>query len=838
MKSIAFSRGAALAALLLAAACTDRTPTESAAPAGEEVRAQIACTASVANAQVRCGLPGESGGPAASIIVGGQGTYLRLESSNVAYDSATDGFSLDVTVQNLLSQQMGTPDGTTVSGVQVFFDQEPVATEGSGEVTIANADGEGDFTRIGQPYFEYPQILEPRGASQPRTWRFDVPGSVQTFRFTVYVRTELPAEQGVLRWLQEEGAASVPVTHVRALWGASAGDLFAVGLTGRILHYDGARWAAMSSGTAAGLLGVWGTSRSNVYAVGDSGTVLRYDGNRWSRLAGPVADRSLRTIWGRGDTLWIAGYQRDAQARTHGLILRSVNGGDSWTETLSTPASGNRQLWGITGAADGALIVSGLQNGTSRGVDDGVILRSTDGGQTWADSTFSEPTHRRLYRVWAQGAHVFAVGEGFEAGGLRGFTVRSADGGVTWTRALHMETNGLYGVWGSGPDDVTAVGFNGAFLHFDGLAWTDVRPAGSAAPFHAIWGTGADDVFAAGNDQSLARRTDGPWVLAPQIATQPTDYVAAWGAAPGDLYVVVRSYDTNSWGTALMRRTAGAWSTVRAREVNLELESIWGSGPGNVLVVGHRYATDHYEGVVLRFDGTRWTETVSASGPDRRFHAVHGDGAGNVWVVGDQQDLVTLVRHALVMRSADGGQTWQAPTRIPVPGYTPQLFDVWGSGPSDVHAVGRAFHSSTATSYGLRLRFDGAQWHHAVESVPSDLVAVWGTGDGTVYAGGLDGGPFSGPTSGLILTSVDSGATWQRATFAPTIGSRRTVNAFWSASPGVVYAAGAGGPMLQKDGTRWEAVGPFTASIRTLWGFSAGDVWALGTSGTVIHGTR
>ncbi|HYW14155.1 MAG TPA: hypothetical protein VE871_19475, partial [Longimicrobium sp.] len=642
-KPLSATRIGALAALVLAAACTDRTPTDPAGtlPAGREMRTEIACTVSVADGAVRCGDPAPAGGASQDLILGGQGTYVRLASANAGRDDATGEFAVDVTVQNLLSLQMGTPDGTTATGVRVFFEQMPTATAGSGEVTVANADGTGTFTRVGQPYFAYPAILEPRGSSAPRTWRFAVPDGVTRFGFTVYVHTALPAEQGVLRWLQEEGPAWTPLTQVRALWGTSPNDVFAVGLSGRILHFDGARWTAMRSGTGAGLLGVWGTSRHDVYAVGDSGTVLRYDGNRWNRLAGPVANRFLRTLWGRGDTLWIAGFQRDANARSHGLVMRSVNGGATWSETFSTAASGNRQLWGITGTSGGALVVTGLQFGTADGHNDAVILRSTNGGDSWTEQeVVSEPSARHLYRVWAQGEHVFAVGERSSEtiAGFEGFTMRSADGGVTWTRESHAAPLSLYGVWGSAPDDVTAVG-PGGVLRYDGTGWTAVNPGGANDAFHAVWGSSAGTVFAAGNNQLMARRTEGAWALTPYAGDFDHNYVAVWGAGTNGLYAVARVYDNdvNSWGTALLHRTAQGWTTVRPWEANLELMGIWGTGTGIVIVSGFRYNanTGRYEGVILRNGGSGWTETVRVMGDGTRFNAVHGDGAGNVWIAGN-----------------------------------------------------------------------------------------------------------------------------------------------------------------------------------------------------------
>jgi hypothetical protein len=63
------------------------------------------------------------------------------------------------------------------------------------------------------------------------------------------------------------------------VWGSSGSDVFAVGGSGTILHYDGSSWSSMSSGTSNHLGGVWGSSGSDVFAVGEGGTVLHYSGD-------------------------------------------------------------------------------------------------------------------------------------------------------------------------------------------------------------------------------------------------------------------------------------------------------------------------------------------------------------------------------------------------------------------------------------------------------------------------------------------------------------------------------------------------------------------------------
>jgi hypothetical protein len=151
------------------------------------------CTASTTSRSVSCKSPSPSTGASADVLIGGQNTYVKLTSSNVNYDSGTEIFEFDVTVQNLMSEALGTPDGTTpdAEGIQVFFHLGPTVTSGSGVITVANADGTGTFTGTNQPYFAYSEVLDQNEVSAAKPWQLNVPTTVNTFSFTVYVWTEV-----------------------------------------------------------------------------------------------------------------------------------------------------------------------------------------------------------------------------------------------------------------------------------------------------------------------------------------------------------------------------------------------------------------------------------------------------------------------------------------------------------------------------------------------------------------------------------------------------------------------------------------------------------------------
>ena len=58
--------------------------------------------------------------------------------------------------------------------------------------------------------------------------------------------------------------------YLKCVWGSSSSDVFAAGLSGTILHYDGISWQQMDSGITQDLISIWGSSGNNVFVVGAS----------------------------------------------------------------------------------------------------------------------------------------------------------------------------------------------------------------------------------------------------------------------------------------------------------------------------------------------------------------------------------------------------------------------------------------------------------------------------------------------------------------------------------------------------------------------------------------
>jgi hypothetical protein len=116
----------------------------------------------------------------------------------------------------------------------------------------------------------------------------------------------------------------------------------------------------------------------------------------------------------------------------------------------------------------------------------------------------------------------------------------------------------LFGVWGTGDDDLWVVGGipddSGVILHRDAGGWHDVTPPGTSGAFFKVWGSGANDVYICGQLGALWR-WDGTALTAvalPGVGRAPLLTVA--GRGPQDIFVVgglgnavVLHFDGSSW---------------------------------------------------------------------------------------------------------------------------------------------------------------------------------------------------------------------------------------------------------------------------------------------------
>lgn len=467
-------RAAALFALMLAG-CDVASPTAPEVEAPQYAGMGVRCKVRPAFATMTCGSTSPAALPGArALIVGGQNTYVRLSNGLITWTEGTGVFQVDdVVIENLMAQVMGTTDESDDTGVRVFFASGPVATVGTGAVTVANPDATGTFTAEGQPYFEYAGLIPTFGTSEPKTWIFNVGPDVDEFEFGVYVHTDLPHESSILRF---EVEVEDPDAIYLWLWAASAENAFAVGLD---LNTGGASIGRRTSlgwvfenqveGTdIPPLWDIWGSSATDVFAVGDGGAILHWDGALWSVQPNglpPEDCNCLTAVTGSGPgDVWAGG--------DGGLLLHYD--GATWTEQTALPATDIWAMW-AAGPNDVYAVI------TEDDVDGFDALYRYQGG-VWSEVTLPLPGGTFLYSVWGRsGSDVYLSHDD----GVLHFD------GATWSDVAGLGGCAYGGVWGTSPTNLFVMEQCGV-RHSDGSTWAYMDPGGSPID---MYGGAANSLF-------------------------------------------------------------------------------------------------------------------------------------------------------------------------------------------------------------------------------------------------------------------------------------------------------------------------------------------------------
>jgi hypothetical protein len=105
-------------------------------------------------------------------------------------------------------------------------------------------------------------------------------------------------------------------------------------------------------------------------------------------------------------------------------------------------------------------------------------------------------------------------------------------------------------VWGSAPNDIFAVGAEGAIFHYDGTDWTPMVSGleDSGEYLNTVWGLSANDVYAPASTGVL--HYDGT-TWKPLAGVPSCEHFSVWGTAPDNLFVTnlcgVDHWDGATW---------------------------------------------------------------------------------------------------------------------------------------------------------------------------------------------------------------------------------------------------------------------------------------------------
>jgi len=636
---------------------------------------------------------------------------------------------------------------------------------------------------------------------------------------------------------------AVAANTLYSVWGDDEEDVFAVGYydDDTMRHYDGSSWSEMTSNTTNDLYGVWGNASDNVYAVGHNGTIIRYVSS-WSSMTNDDTN-NLYGVWGyASNDIFAVG--------ASGTIVHSDNG-TSWSSPMTSGTTNN--LFGVWGSATDNVFAVGVS---------GTILKYSGVDSSW--SSKDSGTTNNLYGVWEDSSSdVFAVG-------ASGTIVYSANNGTDWSSQVSGTANTLYAVWGTASTNVYAVGASGTILYSDddGATWSS-QTSGTTKNLYGVWGEDADNVFAVGYSGTILYYNGTSWSEKDSNTTNGYSITADTATKLGftnvsgaysDDVTMVNMYSSTIYlqlqdqygnkkapshdltvGLSSTSSTGKFYSAAASEISSATIPSGSSGGQFSLLYKDSAAGAHTITASVPGYTDASWTVTVAPAvsvydsnnslvntyAPTSTSPVAEGDGfyggdyvqnavsdalPGEIVKLGDGIYEVAsgiTVAKAITLQSVNGASFT---TLRPIH----DLRGVWGSGASDVYAVGHG---------GTILHYNGTSWSSQTSGTTNNLYGVWGSGASDVYAVGA---------SGTILRSTDSGTTWT----SKTSGTTNHLYGVWGSGASDVFAVGYGGTILHStdSGTTWTSqTSNTTNTLYSVEGSGDSDVFAVGASGTILH---
>ena len=549
---------------------------------------------------------------------------------------------------------------------------------------------------------------------------------------------------------------------------------------------------------------IWASSPDNVWVVGDYGTIMHWDGNNWNNISCGT-ENSLNGVWGTSTgEVWAVGYT--------GTVLHYK---DNQCSVVSFGSNDDlNDVW----------------------VDENMNYVWVVGtGLHYWDIDFTEWTHLGggvLLGVWGFGDKTWAVGQNG--------AILFYDGTEAQTQSS-TTTSTLYGVWGTGTDDVWSVGENGTILHWDGSGWSDSSTgilgtlravsglqdgekwiAGSGGLiFHATQGgdfsriasntsldlwavaaTSSDDVMVAGTQGIILYQDAGGDSFSenPSYSSIRESFNDVWAASATDAWAVGGEYQSNAG--VLVHWDGDTWkldqfsSTLQATVV-----SVWGTGPDNVWILT-------WKGGVYQYDESGWQNIRQDSqDPDYLAYEIWASSENDIWIA-----------------DSDGakhfdGASWQSHDLSSFASV------VWGISPDDVWFAGGGYYNSQGQEPAI-YHWDGSQIQTFTScdiQWVSDFAGIWASGANDVWI--LASG--AGMGDGVIFRWDGQSCT----TAYPGSSDFYNVRSIFGFGPDQVWTS-AGSQVFRWDGQFWSVENASTW-IQSIFG-ADNRMWAVGYSGAIL----
>lgn len=254
---------------------------------------------------------------------------------------------------------------------------------------------------------------------------------------------------------------------LRAVYAASKVEVHAAGEAGTVLFFDGEGVTNTSTDADPGprvpnYYGI-GAGNGRLRVVGDNGLILRKKADNYVYEDSRTNRRFLTFLQATPSVAYAGG--------EGGYVATSV-AGSRW-ERVDVRAPGSAKITGAFSTGHSALIFT---------TDQGAIIERDRGGEftvttiTTMTSTIPLP----IFGVWSSSA-----AEDLYAVALGGRIFKRTAGATEWKQEDSPVGQDLYGITGTGPDRIFAVGARGTIVQWDGTSWNNI-PSGTAKDLYAV----------------------------------------------------------------------------------------------------------------------------------------------------------------------------------------------------------------------------------------------------------------------------------------------------------------------------------------------------------------
>ncbi len=495
------------------------------------------------------------------------------------------------------------------------------------------------------------------------------------------------------------------------IWGVSLGDIWACGEDGILIHYDGRKWTQYvlpDDIPRQNIRYIWGYGPQAVYACGDDGLLLFYDGNNWTQIATNLStDTNLHSIWGTGPfNVYIAsdfgkllhwdGEKLEVEVIADGAGLFHVRGtadDDIWVATMNgTLFHYDGEQWNLTDEFPLTVLSSSFLD------SDGVLwitgyefmigrgVLMRKVSGNW-EAVDGEPSVFYTHVTGDRQGRVFA------SGGL-GLAMEYRDGQLK--RLTHGTRRLLQGIRARN-DSLYSCGSKGRLVSFIDGNW-EIVPNEISDSFHSIcFNTVGNAVFAASNGHVY--EYDGESFVMNDVGKDAHLYSIA---CLDDGNIMVAGLD----GTCALG-SKDEWELLET-QTDLKINSIWFNTPVEGWAVGEN-------GLLMAYDGSGWSSVELPHPVGKTLNAVFSSGPDSVFAVGLDGKILFW-----------DGETWQTQSSS----INEDLYGVWATALDDVWVVGAS---------GTILHNVGDGWYTESSGTRNTLWEIWGNGAGEIWVVGEGG---------------------------------------------------------------------------------------------------